>query len=37
MEEEIEKLTENDNLSEETKYCNILESLKKNEKIKDFW
>ena len=33
---ELEKWTENDKSSEETKYCNILESLKKNDEIKDF-
>ena len=33
---ELEKWNENDNLNDETKYCNVLESLKKNDKIKDF-
>ena len=33
---ELEKWRENDKLSEETKYCNVLESLKKNEKVKEF-
>ena len=33
---ELEKWNENDNSSNETKYCNVLESLKKNDKIKDF-
>ena len=33
---ELEKWTENDKSSEETKYCNILESLKKNDKVRDF-
>ena len=33
---ELEKWNENDKSSEETKYCNVLESLKKNDKIKDF-
>ena len=32
----MEKWTENDRSIEETKYCNILESLKKNEKVKEF-
>ena len=33
---ELEKWYENDKSSDETKYCNVLESLKKNDKIKDF-
>merc|ERR1712101_99371 len=33
---EIEKWTENDKSSEETKYCNVMESLKKNDKIKEY-
>ena len=33
---ELEKWNENDQSSDETKYCNVLESLKKNDKIKDF-
>ena len=33
---ELEKWNENDKSSDETKYCNVLESLKKNDKIKDF-
>merc|ERR1712115_748439 len=33
---ELEKLDENDKSSEETKYCNVIESLKKNDKIKDY-
>ena len=33
---ELEKWDENDKSSDETKYCNVLESLKKNDKIKDF-
>ena len=33
---ELEKWNENDKSSDETKYCNELESLKKNYKIKDF-
>ena len=32
----MEKWPENDKSSEETKYCKVLESLKKNDKIKDF-
>ena len=31
---EVEKWDENDKSSEETKYCNVIESLKKNDKIK---
>ena len=34
--EELEKQNENDKSSDETKYCNVLESFKKNNKIKDF-
>ena len=30
---ELEKWNENDKSSAETKYCNVLESLKKNDKI----
>ena len=33
---ELEKWNENYKSSDETNYCNVLESLKKNEKIKDF-
>ncbi len=33
---ELEKWNENDKSSDETKYCNVLASLKKNDKIKDF-
>ena len=33
---ELDNQTENDKSAEETKYCNMLESLKKNDKIKDF-
>ena len=33
---ELEKWNENDKSSDETKYHNLLESLKKNDKIKDF-
>ena len=33
---EMEKCHENDKSSEETKYCNVMESLKKNDKIKDY-
>ena len=33
---ELEKWDENDKSSEETKYCNVIESLKKNDKIKDY-
>ena len=33
---ELEKWNENDKSTDETKYCNVLESLKKNDKIKDF-
>ena len=33
---EMEKWHENDKSSEETKYCNVMESLKKNDKIKDY-
>ena len=33
---ELEKWNENYKSSDETKYCNMLESLKKNYKIKDF-
>ena len=33
---ELENWNENDKSSDETKYCNVLESLKKNDKIKDF-
>ena len=33
---ELEKWNENDKSSDETKYCNLLKSLKKNDKIKDF-
>ena len=32
----MEKWNENDKSSEETKYCNVIESLKKNDKIKDY-
>ena len=32
----MEKWDENDKSSEETKYCNVIESLKKNDKIKDY-
>ena len=32
----LEKWNENDKSSEETKYCNVIESLKKNDKIKDY-
>ena len=32
----MEKWNENDKSSDETKYCNVLESLKKNDKIKCF-
>merc|ERR1712101_50644 len=33
---ELEKWDENDRSSEETKYCNVIESLKKNDKMKDY-
>merc|ERR1711881_5761 len=33
---EIEKWIENDKSSEETKYCNVMESLKKNDRIKEY-
>ena len=33
---EMEKWTENDKSSEETKYCNVMESLKKNDRIKEY-
>ena len=33
---ELEKWNENDKSTDETKYCNELESLKTNDKIKDF-
>ena len=33
---ELQKWNENDKSADETKYCNVLESLKKNDKIKDF-
>ena len=33
---ELEKWNENDKSSDETKYCNVLVSLKKNDKVKDF-
>ena len=33
---ELEKWNESDKSSDETKYCNVLESLKKIDKIKDF-
>merc|ERR1712082_346180 len=33
---EMEKWHENDKSSEETKYYNVMESLKKNDKIKDY-
>merc|ERR1712082_500101 len=33
---EMEKWHENDKSSEETKYCNVMENLKKNDKIKDY-
>ena len=33
---ELEKWNENDKSSEETKYCNVMESLKKNDQIKDY-
>merc|ERR1711867_383807 len=33
---EMEKWHENDKSTEETKYCNVMESLKKNDKIKDY-
>ena len=33
---ELEKQNENDQSSEETKYCNLIKSLKKNDKIKDY-
>ncbi len=36
MEERVGKMNENDKSSEETKYCNVIESLKKNDKIKDY-
>ena len=32
----MKKWHENDKSSEETKYCNVMESLKKNDKIKDY-
>ena len=33
---ELENWESNDQSTDETKYCNVIESLKKNEKIKDF-
>ena len=33
---EMEKWHENDKSTEETNYCNVMESLKKNDKIKDY-
>ena len=33
---ELEKWNENDKSSDETKYCNVMESLKKNDQIKDY-
>merc|ERR1712115_754247 len=33
---EMEKWHENDKSTKETKYCNVIESLKKNDKIKDY-
>ena len=33
---ELEKWRENVKMSEETRYCNVLKSLKKNEKVKEF-
>ena len=33
---ELEKWNENDKSTDETKYCNVMESLKKNDKIKDY-
>ena len=33
---ELEKWNENNKSSDETKYCNVLVSLKKNDKVKDF-
>merc|ERR1712120_33444 len=33
---EMAKWHENDKSTEETKYCNVMESLKKNDKIKDY-
>ena len=33
---ELEKRNENYQSSEETKYCNMIEILKKNDKIKDY-
>ena len=33
---ELEKWNENDKSSDETKYCNVMESLKRNDKIKDY-
>ena len=33
---ELEKWNENDKSSEETKYCNVIKSLKKNDKIKNY-
>ena len=32
----MEKWHEYDKISEETKYCNLMESLKKNDKIEDY-
>ena len=36
LKKELEKWNKNERSSEETKYCNVQESLKKNYKIKDF-
>ena len=33
---ELEKWNENDKSTDEAKYCNVMESLKKNDKIKDY-
>ena len=33
---DLEKWNENDKSSEETKYCNVIESLKKIDKIKNY-
>merc|ERR1712237_16162 len=33
---ELEKWNENDRSSDETKYCNVMESLKKNNQIKEY-
>ena len=33
---ELEKWNENDKSSEESNYCNVIESLNKNDKIKDY-